>query len=626
MNILRHSLIVLCAVTICACERQGYNDDRSINVPDQPTEDALAVRTQSRAYIFPHSYTGSAKALVDRVADKSTVLDASVMTVLVHDKTSSSLTEAETDAIAALLARGGSLVLSEPTGKGVDAILRKVQASIRKAIGEGPLSVSDEGRRFLHNILNTGESHDGLLTPVFIDEGDTDGVICDVLAVRGGEYHIITDLDDVAPIRITLTGDDDSSGESYTETLAEGMPTAYMYGLHADALATWLDAGGTMSASRSLGILASAIPEADYQDLDKITNAQKISYSYSAYAGHKFEPVTISYEIWAANDTKGTDYYLVHQELRAENTKLVCGPTSAQNWNKYRVNEAFGDVAKDPRAYWAYMTRFGTQTEFSDKGAALEHISPANSIKGETTYTENLTWSIDGAFVISTSPGIQLGGGVQMSKTWTHNVMDLEMDFTYNGNKPKWEYNAGIFPKLTKDAKNDWRHDFARSILRSDCTMGHSWIWSVGNASGVYSFTSKTWIGIQGLYIDIKKNLQRGSKYKTFSTEDSKTLRLNPPARYEQEWLMVISPYSENTERVMKTYFPNYWFPSFSLYTVQQNDRDAIDTQIAATTAVLTENAKLLEDNNVESFTLSWKLLHEQTVYKTWSYTAPQKE
>ncbi len=371
-------------------------------------------------------------------------------------------------------------------------------------------------------------------------------------------------------------------------------------------------------------ILTSVIPNEDSQDLEKITNAQKISYSYNAYAGHKFEPITISYEIWAVNDTKGSDYYLVHQELRAENSLLVCGPKKERDWNEYRVDEAFGDVAKEPRAYWAYMSNFGTQTQFSNNTATVEHISPANSLKGESTYTENLTWSIETAYVL-TKPEIELTGGVKMSKSWTHSIMDLEMDFTYNGNKPKWVYKAGVLPRLTKDSKYDWRHDFAKPILRSDCTMGHSWIWKISNASETYSFSSKTWISIQGLYIDLKKGHQKGSKYKTFTTEDSKTLNLAPPARYKQEWIMTISPYNENTERVMKTYFPDYWLPAFSLYTVKEDDKDAIDTQIAATTSAISDNTALLEDNKVESFTLNWKPLHGSTVYKTWSYTAPKE-
>ncbi len=625
MDIRRILLAVFCVIAIYACDRQpGTDPSGSINEPDYPTKDALAVRTQSRTYIFPHSYTGSAKALTNRISDKSEALDASVKTVVLHDKGASSLSDAETDAITALLARGGSLIYCEPTRTGTDALLRKLQSSIRNIIGSGPLSISPEGRIVIRNILNISEDKDGLLVPPFIDDVDTDGVLCDILAIRGGEYRIITDLDENNPIKITLSGDDGYIGESYTENRLDDTPSDYIYGLHADNLAEWLNAESTISTMKVGNILTSVIPNEDSQDLEKITNAQKISYSYNAYAGHKFEPITISYEIWAVNDTKGSDYYLVHQELRAENSLLVCGPKKERDWNEYRVDEAFGDVAKEPRAYWAYMSNFGAQTQFSNNSATVEHISPANSLKGESTYTENLTWSIETAYVL-TKPEIELTGGVKMSKSWTHNIMDLEMDFTYNGNKPKWVYKAGVLPRLTKDSKYDWRHDFAKPILRSDCTMGHSWIWRISNASDTYSFSSKTWISIQGLYIDLKKGHQKGSKYKTFTTEDSKTLNLAPPARYKQEWIMTISPYNENTERVMKTYFPDYWLPAFSLYTVKEDDKDAIDIQIAATISAISDNTALLEDNKVESFTLNWKPLHGSTVYKTWSYTAPKE-
>lgn len=625
MDIRRILLAVFCVIAIYACDRQpGTDPSGSINEPDYPTEDALTVRTQSRTYIFPHSYTGSAKALINRISDKSETLDASVKTVVLHDKGASSLSDAETDAITALLARGGSLIYCEPTRTGTDDLLRKLQSSIRNIIGSGPLSISPEGRIVIRNIMNISEDKDGLLVPPFIDDVDTDGVLCDILAIRGGEYRIITDLDENNPIKITLSGDDGYIGESYTENRLDDTPSDYIYGLHADDLAEWLNAESTISTMKVGNILTSVIPNEDSQDLEKITNAQKISYSYNAYAGHKFEPITISYEIWAVNDTKGSDYYLVHQELRAENSLLVCGPKKERDWNEYRVDEAFGDVAKEPRAYWAYMSNFGAQTQFSNNTATVEHISPANSLKGESTYTENLTWSIETAYVL-TKPEIELTGGVKMSKSWTHNIMDLEMDFTYNGNKPKWVYKAGVLPRLTKDSKYDWRHDFAKPILRSDCTMGHSWIWRISNASETYSFSSKTWISIQGLYIDLKKGHQKGSKYKTFTTEDSKTINLAPPARYKQEWIMTISPYNENTERVMKTYFPDYWLPAFSLYTVKEDDKDAIDIQIAATTSAISDNTALLEDNKVESFTLNWKPLHGSTVYKTWSYTAPKE-
>ena len=102
---------------------------------------------------------------------------------------------------------------------------------------------------------------------------------------------------------------------------------------------TWVGGDATIQDTPGKrNIITSVIPNEDSQDLEKITNAQKISYSYNAYAGHKFEPITNSYEIWAVNDTKGSDYYLVHQELRAENSLLVCGPKKERDWNEYRVN------------------------------------------------------------------------------------------------------------------------------------------------------------------------------------------------------------------------------------------------------------------------------------------------
>ena len=110
-----------------------------------------------------------------------------------------------------------------------------------------------------------------------------------------------------------------------------------MDGINEDGLAVAvLHLGGDATIQDTPGkrnIITSVIPNEDSQDLEKITNAQKISYSYNAYAGHKFEPITISYEIWAVNDTKGSDYYLVHQELRAENSLLVCGTKKEMDWN-----------------------------------------------------------------------------------------------------------------------------------------------------------------------------------------------------------------------------------------------------------------------------------------------------
>ena len=132
-----------------------------------------------------------------------------------------------------------------------------------------------------------------------------------------------------------------TDGESDLSVMM-ALPYALMDGINEDGLAVAvLHLGGDATIQDTPGkrnIITSVIPNEDSQDPEKITNAQKISYSYNAYAGHKFEPITISYEIWAVNDTKGFDYHLVHQELRAENSLLVCGPKKERDWNEYRVN------------------------------------------------------------------------------------------------------------------------------------------------------------------------------------------------------------------------------------------------------------------------------------------------
>ena len=83
-----------------------------------------------------------------------------------------------------------------------------------------------------------------------------------------------------------------------------------------------------------------------------------------------------------------------------------------------------------------------------------------------------------------------------------------------------------------------------------------------------------------------------------------------------------MSPYSDKTAKLMSTYFPEYWLPSFSLYTVEEDDTASIDAQIAATQSVIEENRALLEENGVESFKLSWKLVHGSEIYRTYDYTA----
>ena len=625
--IMRRLLSVFWVVPMLALFMIGCKDEESPN-PEQEVEiedeelqvsDALEVKLQLQTYVFPYEYGNSAKALVNRVSNRAATLDATVGAAILHDNYAAKVSDAEVRGLVSLVARGGSLVYCEPTIKGLSEFMKRVKQTVVALRSEGKLELSERGVAALRSIANMKEDSKGVILPPFVDDDDSDNVLCDVLAIRGYSYYIISDLDDTKNVKVYITEDGLANSNSKIYEMQTEPPTEYMYGLHSDALAQWLDkASDSEEEMKSKGrqLLAQAVGNGESQDLEQIANAQQISYSFNAYAGHKYEPVRISYEIWAVNDTKGADYYLVHQEVRCENSKLKCGPENGNEWNTYKVAAAFGQDGYV--AYWAYMTRLITQTEFSNDAVSIEHVSPANNMSGVTNYTENITWSLDAAFVASKDTRASLNGGVKMSKSWTHSIPDLGLTFSYNKNKPQWVYAAGVYPKVYKYGafKTRVKHDVAKPILRTDCTVGHSWIWKIGNANSTYSFKSRVNVDLQGLF---KVSGGFSNAYKTFTNENIKTITLNPPPRYEQKWIVEMVPYNKDTADYLTKYFG--WNASFSLYTVEKDDRNGIDTHISEMERILNTHKEGLKDAGIGSFTLNWKLLDSATVYKSYTYT-----
>ncbi len=250
------------------------------------------------------------------------------------------------------------------------------------------------------------------------------------------------------------------------------------------------------------------------------------------------------------------------------------------------------------------MIKLGTQNTPNNSGAQVEHVSPTNSISGKTDYSVGINWGISAAFAFSKSPNANVTGSVNLSKNWTYSIPDLGSTFSYNGNSPKWEYVAGTIPKGHN--KTPDTHDIARDIMRTDCTVGHSWVWKIPNANETYKFTSKTWIDIQGFWF--KHGFFKGkTHYRTQSSKSSVTFELLPPPRYKQEWIMQMDPYDRETSDYLKELFPDYWGASFALYTVEANDRTAIRNKIDDMVYILQCNRLALVKKGVKPFTLYWK-------------------
>lgn len=170
-------------------------------------------------------------------------------------------------------------------------------------------------------------------------------------------------------------------------------------------------------------------------------------------------------------------------------------------------------------------------------------------------------------------------------------------------------------------------HGEAREILRTDCTVGHCWVWKKPNASGTYSFTVNTTIDLQGLWVEkYKVPTQNKNNYKTVSTNQSATFTLAAPPRYEQKWNMYVYTSSKDDEAAvtdfMTKYLPDYWHTAFSTYTVEKDDRMAVDLRIKELETKIKENAAQMRDFKVPAFRLSWTTGGKE--HHSYSYT-PEK-
>ena len=601
------------------------SNDYAVDVPnvvyeeaDTPPIDSLKVKTLQATYVFPYDYTHTGAALIRRISFRATAFDAAVVTVMLHDGCVSSLSRLDYRNIASLVARGGNVVYCGATRSGIDTFLRNLKTVGLEMFEQNELHPNETGYHACRNILNIKEDATGKYMPSFIDNDDTNGVLCDIIAFRGNKKFVVADMEENREVQ-TLATDSSEPSNGYTGIEeANNLPLDYMYGLHADKVARWLDSPSDDNEQERQEAmrLFMAATNGQETDIDKFAKAQEEQYSFNAYASWKFAPVTVTYYVWAVyDDNNAADYYLVHQEISIENSKLKCGPWKDIYWCD--GGETFAEFSKRPRAYWAYMYKLGTQVSFSEDGVELSNASPANNISGQTSYKEGMEWSLNTSFVASAKPHASVTGGVKISKEWTHNIPDLQLTYQRNKNRPKWEYTAGVLPKASV-RKHDVIHDFAADILRTDCQVGHSWIWKISNANKTYSFTTDMQVDLQGLWIDNGKKLKQG--YKTFSNNNKTTITLLPPPRYQQEWLMRMTPDNRPAFESLEKTFQNYWVENFSLYTVEQNDRKAIDNWIKDLKEVIEKNPQSINNLGLGEFTLTWKLLKESEDYKSYTY------
>ncbi len=613
--------VLLCisvALSLASCS----NDDepKSPMMETEETElvtaDTPQLFTALPTYVFNDSYPRCAEALLRRVSNKSSSFEDAVTTVVFTDARARVLDDADMRKIINLYLRGGNIVYVEPTKDGITSWMKHIKNVYQEMAAQGDLVMiyPPLANSFCSRFVGVESDSNGAPLPPFVDESDTDGVICDAIALRGSDIYVVSDLDDVTAGETLMEEFDENTGEILSSVVntdaAPEMPTDYVYGQHAEALVAWLNLQPEyisnreqlLTQGRNMLTAESGIDKANLMD---IIDAQQYKRTFNVAMDGRSEPVTLTYYIWNASDkTNMTDYYLVKETVTLENSKLRCGPTDEKMWHK---NNTYGP----------FMYQFSTEHSFSNRSVNIEQVSPVNSTSGSSTYTHGFDWSLNSALTFSKDPSLGIGGGVSFSKSWSYDIPDLKMTHSQNGNAPKWGYTAGTRP--TSHFGVYVTHTTAKPILRTDCIVSHSWIWKMPNASGTYSFTTNANVRLQTLGYNVGF-FKTHPYYNTKSVNCKQTFQLAPPPRYVQEWIMSYTPYSNDVQTTLERQFPKYWKLAFDLPVVTLNDRTMIDNRINTLINLLNNNRSTLHDKKIDKLNITWKLLNSSEAYRTYEY------
>lgn len=617
----------------------GCSDDKGETGPKtesvipetRPTEDAMTVTSSLKTYVFQHDYDEVAAALVSRMKNRAATLDETVKTVIIHADDVASLTDTQYELLLTVFADDGNLVVIMPTVGQWNTFATALAAAADRMIKANslPKSLSDENSTVLQAIRAGLVSDSKTLYIYDGDEEHADEHFCDMIALRGNDTYYLDDLndaDDTTQAYTIVSKDEDGNVTSTEETgTTEFVPnyTAYDYGLHADMITTWLNEQPNQQQktakmmARGCELLADT--RSGSSDLKDLMSAQTKYYQFSVYTAGLFKSVasaTVAYDIWTLNDLDNhVDYYLIHQKIDARNSGLNCGPSDKQYWYK---ESGYGH---DWMCYGGYMTQLqsGNNLDGNNAGSRQLRSNDPHTSTGSSTYTTELSWNLGGDVGIGAEgPSAGVSGGVTFGSSWSTDIPDLSITASTDGNNPGWTY-SGYSPAA--HARLHYEHDSAKNIQQNDCQVNNTWIWSVPNASGIYTLTSDVNVQTEILAYRTKGLWWSGSQYFPVDNKQHYSFQLTPPARSIQKWQMSYSADS-NVDDYLRNNYPDYWKPSLTIYTSSDSDTSAADTFFAKFTSVLSNDVNTWKGNgHTGTFTFNLKRENTQEIYKSYILT-----
>jgi hypothetical protein len=606
--------IGLTMLTLAACHDE--NDSPTVQLQNDqiaerqnPTIDSLLVKSALKTYIFPSNGSAFSNALISRMTNTTTTFDSSVKTVIMNDNFDK-LTNDDITKIINFIVSGGNLVYCNPTKEKFTSfcfILALAIDEMRKA-GDFPFNASAGATAAFNRLGSFVDGSSG--TPSIFDDATKTGNadFCEAVAFRGDSFHITTKLNTNQADSVFVTRENKPDSVVVTKS-ASASP--YQFGLFADNLAEWLNEQPNASAQNAqlMTFGKKLLSSGASSELDKIALCQQVTFNCPAYFNNQQDPISITYRIWSVYATeRKADYYLINQEITAENSCLQCGPTDELSWYKpgYHDKDFY---------YGPYMQSMTSKNKIDASDAKLWSVTPNNSTTSGSEYSEGFDFSINAGISAGETPSASLGTGLTFTTSTTRHIPDLAMVLTRNTNQPEWDYTA----QNTPQAKAIFHiyHTFASPILMNDCTVSHSWIYEVPNASGAYTLTTDFTFWLQDLEMTNYASFFYTSDHYSNHTTYHLTVALNPPPRAIQNWKMYCENATDKLNAFLSDNFSDLWKPNFTLYTSTASDRSSIDNYIAEFMKRMECNTDVWKSNNfTNSYTFCWKLNDDKNIYR----------
>lgn len=623
INLMFATALVCGATMLTSCVKEdnpsGQADTRE-DVEDFPkasTTDQLTTTIQRPAYVFDATYTGEGKAVVARATKKVAFNDESLEVVIMPSTQIPSLKNEDYLNIIHVLAKGGTVVFTEPGLDVLDGFCKNIAAAIEVYSPAAEIAQDYLSSEAIQRIILWSEANP---FADMIEDGVKDRY--EIIGLRAQTVYLSMNDREGFSTKMTIDVDvekKDKEDEFETIPVEVEIPHCmddYYFGEKADDLAEWLNSNEPETteneANQVRALMNRAAGDATLQSLCKAQtfilkgDNNNLDYQWGpASVRAIYHPIQLRYDIWTAYSAdKKCDFYCVKLSVTAENNQMGCGPSEARKWYDARYFKPWQESAKSisayPNIYGPYMRELKMNCSLEGLKAQLVDYTPKNT-PGGTTVTESFSASL-GANVGVNSSGPM--GGITGQLTWGSSVSRInpdlkatvtantgtgQLEFDYIAARPIAEYNVFLPAK----------HSGIKDISIKTCTVQHAWVWSVETTANNVTLNT------------VFKSVDEWLTYEEFAAkcyehyiplpcEHKFKSAINCPPRNKQEWAMTIEPANSKTEAYLAQKLPQYFWHNNVFFTRKENHlkadtKDEISAWVQKSKAIFDKNSSILK-------------------------------